>query len=494
MCSKKMRVSCCTPICAKWATLTLSLVCLILGILLAAVWGKLFKKIVNHQFSVSNQNTKGYEMWKETPIPMYLHIYMFNWTNALLYNNNFDIKPIFNEIGPYVFYEHHTKENVTFNDNHTLTYLNKRTWRFEPDMSRGSLNDLVTTLNPVAAVVANVVKDEHYLVKRAVNMFFKEKGEQIYVQKQVRELLFEGYDDPLIDIALKLNMSSFKLPFKKFGWFVDRNNSLTYDGVYNMYDGGDDIAKLGLITRWNYEHVTSYYPEKCAIVNGSSGELWYPPRNDEEVSIFSPDMCSNVAFRRNGSRTFQGIEGNFYVGSVDTFDNGTFFKSTKCFASGLPTGVRSVSTCKYDAPAYMSFPHFYLADPIYRDDVDGMNPNPQVHQPTLTLEPSTGLPLTVSAGFQLNLLIRNINGIDMFSKTKTTLIPCLWFLQKADLNSDLASQVKLVLIANKLGTYTGYGLIGLGALFGFIFFVLIYKAGWQSNEEEHLMPENDDNS
>lgn len=58
-----------------------------------------------------------------------------------------------------------------------------------------------------------------------------------------------------------------------------------------MYNGCNDIRKLGLITRWNYAHETSYYPGECAVVNGSSGELWYAPHDDNEVAIFSPDMC-----------------------------------------------------------------------------------------------------------------------------------------------------------------------------------------------------------
>lgn len=59
------------------------------------------------------------------------------------------------------------------------------------------------------------------MVKRAVNFFFEDKGETLAVTKTVQELLFDGYEDPLIDIALKLNISGLNLPFKRFGWFVD---------------------------------------------------------------------------------------------------------------------------------------------------------------------------------------------------------------------------------------------------------------------------------
>lgn len=69
-----------------------------------------------------------------------------------------------------------------------------------------------------------------------MNYFFIVKGEKIYIQKSVREILFDGYDDPLIDIALKLNMSSLNLPFTKFGWFVDvsLHKFLIYKTTYSL--------------------------------------------------------------------------------------------------------------------------------------------------------------------------------------------------------------------------------------------------------------------
>lgn len=91
-------------------------------------------------------------MWQETPIPMYLEFHMFNWTNPHLVEKDRNVKPAFVEMGPYTFYEHHIRENITFHDNDTLTYLNKRTWRFEPTLSNGSLDDVITILNPIAVV------------------------------------------------------------------------------------------------------------------------------------------------------------------------------------------------------------------------------------------------------------------------------------------------------------------------------------------------------
>lgn len=47
------------------------------------------------------------------------------------------------------------KEDVVWNDNYTVSYLQRRSWDFVPEMSNGSLTDRVTSIN-VVAVVSNL--------------------------------------------------------------------------------------------------------------------------------------------------------------------------------------------------------------------------------------------------------------------------------------------------------------------------------------------------
>lgn len=76
---------------------------------------------------------------------------MFNWTNThdLMTPG---VKPILVECGPYVFLEKHTRTNVTWNENGTVTFNQIRTWQFMPDLSNGTLEDEITTLNVISAV------------------------------------------------------------------------------------------------------------------------------------------------------------------------------------------------------------------------------------------------------------------------------------------------------------------------------------------------------
>jgi hypothetical protein len=103
------------------------------------------------QLKIQN-GTINYDNWKETPIPMYLEVYFFNWTN---YEDvrNASIKPKFDEMGPYVFLEKHIRVNVTWLENDTVVdYYQKRVWHFVPELSNGSLSDNVVNLNPITAV------------------------------------------------------------------------------------------------------------------------------------------------------------------------------------------------------------------------------------------------------------------------------------------------------------------------------------------------------
>lgn len=68
--------------------------------------------------------------------------------------------------------------------------------------------------------------------------------------------------------------------------------------------------------------------------------------------------------------------------------SGTKYKENECFCNGecVPSGVINVTACRLGAPVFMSFPHFFNADPYYQDQIEGMSPNKEKHQFSMTLE------------------------------------------------------------------------------------------------------------
>jgi hypothetical protein len=52
----------------------------------------------------------------------------------------------------FLYRETHEKVNISWNENRTISYRQKKWWYFDPDISNGTLRDNVTTLNAVALV------------------------------------------------------------------------------------------------------------------------------------------------------------------------------------------------------------------------------------------------------------------------------------------------------------------------------------------------------
>jgi len=133
----------------------------------------------------------------------------------------------------------------------------------------------------------------------------------------------------------------------------------------------------------------------------------------------------------------EGITGNKYIGTKDMFDNGESVPSRRCFCPNGncgPSGTLNISSCKFGAPAFVSMPHFYLADPSYTENITGMSPDKQKHELVVVLEPvsifhkcykqkvcneyytkkilkTSGVPLMVKAQLQLNLLLEPVTNM-----------------------------------------------------------------------------------
>ncbi|KAF5287578.1 hypothetical protein FQA39_LY15855 [Lamprigera yunnana] len=416
-----------------------------------------------------------YQMWKEPTIPIYLYVYLFNWTNSEeVIKTKWNVKPEFTECGPYVFSQHHVRVNVTWNRNATLTYRQKRIWKFIPTMSNGSLSDNLTNVNPVAAVIGNTFSSTVYPIQLLISKLLNKFNEKLYVTKSVQELLFDGYEDPILsDIASISKLAGTDFFFKKMGWFYGRNDSATYEGTFTVYTGTNDINLLGKMNLWNGLPTTAAYDSNCAIINGSSGEI-YPPVHSDQVNIFLADVCSSITLNQLESEEIDGVTGIKFVGTNYTFDNGSKYPEQACYVhNNVPSGVRDLSRCQFNAPIFMSFPHFYLGDSSYTEAIKGLSPNKSKHEMSLTLEPNTGIPLQANINLQINILLKNVEGISIFKDVKSTYIPIMWFKESATIPHNYDIFIKLIIGLKFNGPYFLYCslIIGIALLIAHLFSV-----------------------
>lgn len=96
--------------------------------------------------------SKIFELWKTPPLKLTLDFYLFNWTNPQDFQK-LDIKPKFEELGPYRFIEVPHKVDIKWHtQNASLTYKKQSKYYFDAANSKGQLEDKIVTVNSLAVV------------------------------------------------------------------------------------------------------------------------------------------------------------------------------------------------------------------------------------------------------------------------------------------------------------------------------------------------------
>ena len=85
----------------------------------------------------------------------------------------------------------------------------------------------------------------------------------------------------------------------------------------------------------------------------------------------------------------EGVTFYRFAGTERMFGNTSVNPDNWCFCTSdfCPSGAVNSSTCRYGSPAFVSFPHYYLADSYLQDQVDGLNPQQELHEFHVDLEP-----------------------------------------------------------------------------------------------------------
>jgi len=289
---------------------------------------------------------------------------------------------------------------------------------------------------------------------------------QLFVNKTIGELLFDGYEDPVLQIA-SLNEEEedefdmfgeeeeinepepFTIPMDKFGWFYKRNGTTWSDGNLRMHTGQGDIEKLGQIVSWNKSNRTDAFEGACGEVMGSADGLFAPGllKRAESFTLWSTDSCRKLTFSRLEEGEVSGVTVTKFQMDDQVFDNGTQCEGNSCYENNLPSGVQNVTQCKGSSPAYLSRPHFYKADSSYAEQLQmGTRPDPERHESYFMIEPQTSIPVKVQMALQLNVKLEPIPDMEyVFKSLPTVYLPIFWFHSSAALPENMAAPLLILL-------------------------------------------------
>ncbi|XP_033924083.1 scavenger receptor class B member 1 isoform X2 [Melopsittacus undulatus] len=430
--------------------------CALLGVTLLFVGPRIVKEQVIKNVRI-DPGSISFKMWKDIPVPFYMSIYFFEVLNPnqVLQGE----KPVLRQHGPYVYREFRYKTNITFHDNDTVSFLEYRRLFFQPELSNGSEDDYIVVPNILMMGAAVMMENLPTLVKVLLSGALAGLKQQAFMNRTVGEIMW-GYEDPLID-AINAIVPGM-IPFKgKFGILVEFNNSNS--GLFTVNTGMKNISEVHMVDSWNgLKEVNYWRSQACNMINGTAGEMWPPFMSPTSLDFYSPDACRSMRLVYEQSGKFQGVPTYRFVAPKTLFANGTDYPPNEGFCPCMQSGIQNVSSCRLNAPMFISHPHFYNADPVLLDAVEGLHPNKDQHALFLDVHPLTGIPMNCSIKLQLNLYIKQVSGIIQTGKIKPVVLPLLWFAESGSIEGSVLKQfyTNLVLIPSLLD-YLQYICFGL---------------------------------
>ncbi|XP_066991111.1 scavenger receptor class B member 1 [Anabrus simplex] len=396
------------------------------------LWGTNIFQSSIHENLVLKNNSQAFEWWRKPPVQPVLRVYIFNYTNMESFLAG-EEKARVEEIGPYTYIEKLEKVNVVFNKNSTISFQESRSYEFVPEKSIGSELDEVVVPNIPLISAVSTMKDQFYLVKLSLAALLNTIQAKPFVTVNIKDLLW-GYNDPLFTVGRTVLALKEEIPYDRFGLFVTRNGTSSKRVTINS--GQFDITQLGVISSYNgRERIDFWNSDECNRIDGTEGVM-FPPHlvnTNSTLHIYNQEMCRRfpLVFKEH-TTVYDDIPTLRFHQPRNVFDHPDKNPENACYChphleSCPPSGVFNASPCAFNAPIMVSFPHFYLGDPILLEAVDGLKPDPELHDSYVDMHPKLGVPLAGQSRVQINIMVRKASGIQHLDAFEDGIIlPIAW--------------------------------------------------------------------
>ncbi|XP_015601972.1 scavenger receptor class B member 1 isoform X2 [Cephus cinctus] len=379
--------------------------CLILfmvGIICSALAYALYvinpiKALLEYKLQMAPGSTV-FTIWQTPPIDIYIKVYIFNITNPTEFLNG-EEKLKVQEIGPYVYKEILKNENVTWNDNGTMSYTPRRTVVYVPEMSVGDPEqDLVMVPN--------------------IPMLMYDEGDNTVVMN------------------------------------IKKNENMTDEaGRYlsiESFNGSPGLAYWGYVDVEGNE--TNPANTMCNRVQGATEGCIFPDNLDRNAvfRVYRKAFCRTMPIVFKKEVVENGFPAYLYSLSDDFLETPDKNPDNECYCRKmekcLKKGLTDVTPCYYNIPAALSLPHFLDADPTLLEGVEGLHPEEEKHRTKILLQPTVGIPLYVNSRLQTNLVMDHTVYNSRVTPFNDLTVPLFWTdLHIPNLPSDLLLLLRLCL-------------------------------------------------
>ncbi|KAG5877696.1 hypothetical protein JTB14_018169 [Gonioctena quinquepunctata] len=369
-----------------------------------------------------------FEWWLNPPDEVICNLYIFNVTNSEEFMNGTDTKIKVKEIGPITYREKLIHTHPVFNENSTLTYTANRTPIYLPELnSVNLLNETIIVPNMGVLFIPSFLYNAGFFVKFGVNVMMRKLKSHPFQTTTVSNFLWNS-TDPILDVSQGLAPNL--VPTKNVG-ILTRIYDDYVDNVTVYIGPKFDERHFFLIDKYDGSEYLPSREKQCGDkLKGSSEGVSYPQRlsKNDTLRYFRKTLCKVVELKFDHEVHTYGLDAYKYV--MDPFSySRTSPPNMDCYKGipTLPNGLIDVSPCYYDTALAASFPHFLYGDEEIKQNVEGLQPNKEIHESYVIVEPNTGIPLNGAARSQLNLVVKDMKGFNKeIQKFSNLSIPLVW--------------------------------------------------------------------
>lgn len=419
---------------------------------------------------------------------IYNSFYIFHCTNPydVMYNM---AQPNLVQKGPYNYLtiQWREEDTMSWRSNATVEYRYHETYAFDPALSHGSENDMITTLN--MGLLGVLYKERANPFLDDIVKFFL-SGQEIFVNMTVGELLW-GYNytflskftnDTVVPMLVSDDPQYFTSP------------SAIYTGGKTAANAPQPPSNsMNHMTMWaGYEKKLPFWGSDYAnMINGTDGSCLTPGVSESDSPyVFVDTLYRSVRLAFDSKQTYEGVNLlRFCLSKEDTLsgeanhNNKAFFMNETGFLSRPPSK---------NQPIVMSKPHFLDANLTnVRVNITPSAIDRELYETALDVEATTGLLFRVHKRIQTNLFLDpSIYLMTLSPNFSATWYPIFWGDEYMDLPTTLVDDFKRdVQLPLDLATYGGIGACSFGgalALFG----ILLILCCREKDDAHHVFHSN----
>jgi hypothetical protein len=204
-----------------------------------------------------------------------------------------------------------------------------------------------------------------------------------------------------------------------------------------IYTGVKDIARIGQFVQWDGLKTLGIWPGASANdINGTEG-LFFGPNiyKGQPLTAFVDDIVRSIDLTQQKKVKHKGLEAWRYVITNNTFLSPLNYPPNSRWGEWEYDGLIYLGVIQYpNVPIYGSMPHFLDADPVLREKVIGMHPDPALHSTDIDVEMYTGANIQFRRQLQLNArAVQNTDFSELSNINGTLYYPVLYINEHAEL-------------------------------------------------------------